>query len=324
MRITSDCQNGLKTHEAARWAFAVARPWRALMFCLPAVLLLAGLMQLPARAAGKVPFWSEGKTQVFSILDRPGGADISLFSGPAGPEERERYFRDGKAPSSVNVFLIRIDGKNILVDTGFGTVRPGKSELIPTLDAMGLAPQSIDIVILTHMHMDHAGGLLLDGKRAFPKANIMVSKPELDYWLELGKKQPDNPNAALVKSVVEAYGGDILPPFAFEQEILPGVTALDASGHTPGHTAFLVRSAGQSLLIIGDLIHAAALQFPLPEECARYDIDREKAVRSRMAILNMAAEKGLPIAGMHIPYPGQGGVAKAGKGFAFTPASEKN
>lgn len=306
-------------------ALTVAASLRAAacVFLLP-FALLSGLFALPAFAADQNPIWSAGKVQIFAIQDRPGEMPVELFSGPASPEERARYFTDGKAPASINVFLLRIGGKNILVDTGFGTVAPGQSALVPALNKLGLAPESIDLVVLTHMHMDHAGGLLMHKERAFPKANVLAAKAELDFWLELAAKDAKNPNGQLVKRVVEVYGKDVLSPFAFGDEILPGVTAIDASGHTPGHTALLFEVEGKSLLVIGDLVHAAALQIALPEECARYDMDRSKAIASRIKILNMAAEKNIPIAGMHVPFPGYGGVKKLEKGFAFSPIGKKN
>ena len=95
--------------------------------------------------------------------------------------------------------------------------------------------------------------------------------------------------------------------------------AIEATGHTPGHSVFLVESEGKSLLILGDLIHAAVLQFPLPDECASYDMDASAAVKTRKLILAMAAAKDIPVAGMHIPFPGMGRVKVEGKGFGFTP-----
>jgi glyoxylase-like metal-dependent hydrolase (beta-lactamase superfamily II) len=257
--------------------------------------------------------------KVYSIEDRPGNMDISLFRGPASPEQRRAYFKDGKAPSSINVFLVRTGDRCSLVDTGFGVFGPGESALVERLADIGLTPDKIDAVLLTHMHMDHIGGLLKDGKRVFPKAVIHVARAELDYWLSRAAREPGNRNALLAQSVAGVYGRDIAPTFTPGMEIQPGVTALDASGHTPGHTVFHVRAGDKELLIIGDLLHAAALQFPLPEECPTYDMDVPDAIKSRKRILDMAAEKGIPVAGMHIPFAGAGTVSKAGAGYAFTP-----
>lgn len=290
--------------------------------CLLAFPLLPGILST-AQAAGSDPAAPKsapvGAISVTVLQDRANEMDISLFSGPATPEERQTYMPGGKAPASVNTFLIRAGDKNILVDAGFGTIIPGAPQLERNLAAVGLSPADIDIVLLTHLHTDHVGGLLKHKKRAFPKAKVMVSKPELEYWTSLAEKDSANANAALVKTVVAEYGPDVLPPFALGAAVLPGVTSVDASGHTPGHSAFLVESDGKRLLIVGDLVHAAALQFPLPDECARYDMDSPAAVKARKAVLSMAAEKDIPVAGMHIVYPGMGRVKAEGKGFVFTP-----
>ena len=292
-------------------------PYLPVLLFISACLL--SLSAMPAKAADSTPVWSSGSTAIYAIQDRPGEMPLSLFSGPASEQERQKYFTNGVAPASINAFLVTINGKNFLVDTGFGTVAPGKSNLLPRLQEMGISPDDINAVLLTHMHMDHAGGLLSHKQRVFPKAKIMVSKPELEYWLGLAQKEPGNANAALVKTITEVYGTDISTPFVFGDSVLEGVTALDAVGHTPGHTAFQFGVEGKKLLIVGDLVHAAALQFPLPQECASYDMDKSEAVQSRVKILEMAAENNIPVLGMHIPLPGYGSVAKNGNGFTFTP-----
>lgn len=294
-------------------------PWTRVAFLLLSICAFFGAARPAAAADGaSTVVWKTDAVSVTALLDRQGGMDIGLFSGPATPEERQKYFTDGKAPSSINVFLIRANGKHILVDTGFGDAVPGESGLVPRLAQMGLLPEHIDFILLTHMHMDHIGGLLQGGSRAFPKAKVMAAGQELDYWLNMAAERPDNANAVLAKAVAREYGTD-LAPFAEPGAILPGLTLVDAFGHTPGHTVFLLESGGKSLLILGDLLHAAALQFPLPDECPSYDIDPAKATEARRRIFDMAAEKNISVAGMHIPFPGTGSVTKEGKGYTFTP-----
>lgn len=264
------------------------------------------------------PAWKAEGITVFTVQDRPGSMSIDLFSGPATLEQRAQYFTDGKTPSSISSFLLRLGGKAVLVDAGYGDLGPGKSSFLESLAATGLKPEDIDLVLLSHMHTDHIGGLLLaDGARRFPKARIHVSQPELEYWTGLHGKDPQNANAALAAKVMAAYGTDFAPPFALDKPLLPGLTPLSAIGHTPGHTVFLLESGGEKLLILGDLVHAASLQFPLPEECARYDMDREGAVAARKKILSLAADQGIPVVGMHLPYPGAKKVIRSGEGFAL-------
>ncbi|MDR2745797.1 MAG: MBL fold metallo-hydrolase [Desulfovibrio sp.] len=306
----------------------------ALMF--PPDVLRADTARTPARE-----IWKAGDMSITAIQDLPGEMEVSLFRGPASAAVREKYFNKGKSEAGYNVFLLRVGGKIALFDAGNGTVRETPGKLPEILAGLGVKPEDVDFVLLTHLHRDHVGGLLKGENRAFPKARLMVSKPEIAYWTALAEKDPGNRNAALVKTVVKAYGPDVLPPFAFGDILLPGVTALDASGHTPGHTAFQVEAegaaagilypadtpghekpqigtGGKGLLIIGDLIHAASLQFALPDECAVYDVDPPKAILARKRILNLAEQKGIPVAGMHLPFPGWGRVAREGRGWKFT------
>jgi glyoxylase-like metal-dependent hydrolase (beta-lactamase superfamily II) len=298
----------------------IARPARRLLGA--GLLLLCLLPAQAVRAAEPFAVFTAGPMTMYALEDHAGSMDISLFNGPASSEQRQKYFTDGKSPSSINAFLLEIKGAErrlYLVDAGFGQFGPGNSGLPEQLRALGPSPRDIDGVLLTHMHLDHIGGLLKDGKRAFPRAAIFVSGPEINFWTALAVKEPDNPNAAAVKNVLSAYGADVKAPFAFGEEVMPGIQALDASGHTPGHTVFRLEADGSRLLIIGDLLHAAALQFPLPDECPRYDMDTQAAVKARKRILNLAAEQNIPVAGMHIPFPGTGSVSKDGTGYAFAP-----
>ncbi len=294
-----------------------ARKARAI---IPALLLcLMPLAPCKAQAASPAPtvreIWKAGGTSIAIIQDAPGAMPLELFKGPASVEQKKPYFPEGKAEAGINVFVLRAGGTLALFDSGNGQRQGAPGRLLELLPALGASPEAVDLVLLTHMHTDHVGGLLKDGKRAFPKAKIMASKPELAYWLELAEKEPSNANAALVKTIVAAYGKDFLPPFAYGDSPLPGLSSLNAAGHTPGHSAFLLEAEGKSLLIGGDLVHAASLQFPLPDECAVYDMDMPAAIAARKRLLDMAAGKKLPVVGMHMPFPGIGTVHKAGQGY---------
>jgi len=267
--------------------------------------------------------WKAGNMAVTVIQDSPGEMQASLFSGPASKKERLKYFTDGKAEAGFNVFLLRMDGKIVLFDTGGGSIFQTPGKLPEVLASLGIKPEDVDFILLTHMHGDHIGGLLREEKRTFPKAKVMVSKLELDAWMEFAKKDPPDANqtiaasAALTQAVVAAYGADI-QTFAFGDTLLPGVTALDASGHTPSHTVYQLTADGKNLLIIGDLIHAMPLQFALPDECASYDMDPPKAILARKRIFELAAKNKMPIAGMHFPFANAvGTVEKDGKGWKF-------
>ena len=313
------------------------------MKILTSLLILAGLLTMPlagsalAAESGTAKPFAIGGYTVVPILDLQGEMKIDLFSGPLSAEERAALMPGGAAPSSVNIFLLKGPGGNILIDAGWGASGPGQDLLAERLKSAGLTFEDVDLVLLTHMHPDHIGGLLKGTAPAFPKARVLVSGPELAFWQDRveqaaqAKPQPKgaelNPQAPpvaplqLPAAVMTAYG-DRLETFEFETPVAEGLTSMSAVGHTPGHTVFLLESDGRKLLFIGDLLHAALLQFPQPDENSSYDHDPAQAAASRRAVLNLAAEGGIPVAGAHIPFPGTGRVGQAGQGFAFTPAVE--
>lgn len=235
----------------------------------------------------------------------------------ATPEQLRQYVPNGTFPMAVNTFLIQTPQQTILVDTGFG------KKLFDNLNSLGVKQEQVDVVLLTHMHVDHIGGLLRDGKAAFPNARLYVAKQERDYWFNetIINQQPESARAGFrnAQNAINAYGENIelFTPDRLgsaNKPLLPGITPIAAFGHTPGHSAFLVESDSQQLLIWGDLTHAMAIQMPLPEVAMTYDVNPQVAVESRKTVLNYVAENNIPVAGMHITYPGIGTVATAEDG----------
>ena len=195
-------------------------------------------------------------------------------------------------PSTVSAFLVETGSDTILFDTGLGEVNGG--QLINRLATLGLQASDIKLIYLTHYHNDHIGGLLDPaGERAFPNAEVYVSRTEHEAWMAMPADKTEA-QCATVANYVEQLRlfapGDTLPG---------GVITIDAAGHTPGHTAFQI----DSLLIIGDLIHGAALQLDNPELCPSYDMDKEAATASRRRLLDYARKNSLTMAGMHLPVP---------------------
>lgn len=214
----------------------------------------------------------------------------SLF--PEAPDSTiERLALQEGIPSSISTFLVETgNGIQILFDTGIGG---GEGQLSNRLEKLGIAPSDIRYLYLTHFHGDHIGGMLQGDSLVFPNAEIYASKVEYDAWMDM----PADRNAQVVKTM-NLYK-DRLHLFEFG-DILPGqVKAIDASGHTPGHTNFQIGR----LLIIGDLMHGAALQSLYPEYNSEYDQDKEKAAESRRNILKYARDNRLVMAGMHLPGP---------------------
>ncbi|MDR0399473.1 MAG: MBL fold metallo-hydrolase [Treponema sp.] len=269
--------------------------------------VLCGTMAVNGFAAEPQIFhWKTGDLQVSMLVEtrgqgRPGiliGADEALL---------RRYFPDGTYPSETNTFLIRGGGKTVLVDTGFGAA------LFDALRELKVSPEEVDAVLITHLHGDHIGGLAKDGKALFPRARIYLARQE---------RAAAQPNA---RQALAPYGNrvetfDPSPLGSEAPELLPGIKAAAAFGHTPGHTVFLVENGGEALIIWGDLMHVQGIQFPLPDITVTYDSDPAAAAAVRKDILNYAAEKRIPIGGMHLQYPAVGRVEKAGEGFRFIPA----
>ena len=198
-------------------------------------------------------------------------------------------------PASVSTFLVQVDGVYILFDAGLGAFG---GQLMNRLAALGVNPDSIGLIYLTHFHMDHIAGLVTKDSagadtKVFKNAAVYAGQVEYDAWMN------DIPKNDMQKNVMALYK-DSLHLFAFGDTLPHGVLAMDAVGHTPGHTAFQLGN----LLIVGDLMHGYALQKDHPEINSNYDMDKAKSAESRKRLMQYARENKLLMAGMHLPPPG--------------------
>jgi glyoxylase-like metal-dependent hydrolase (beta-lactamase superfamily II) len=230
------------------------------------------------------------------IQDNPGERlnPRSLFSDASDALFASLNMPDG-IPSSISTFLLQVDGTNILFDAGYGSVSGQTQEILASL---GIIPDSIDLIYLTHFHRDHITGLVTkdaDGNdvKVFRNACVYAAKVEYDAWMN------DIPKNDLQKKIMDVYR-DCLHLFAFGDMLPCGVLALDAVGHTPGHATFQF----SNLLVIGDLMHGFALQKDHPEISSNYDMDKKKSIESRKRLMQYARDNKLLIAGMHLPPPG--------------------
>ncbi len=205
------------------------------------------------------------------------------------------------------------NGVNGLIENG----------LFENLQMIGITPEQIDIILLTHMHGDHIGSLLDEkGKASFPNAEVYLAKPEHDYWIKTEDRN------STVKTVINTYKNKLhlFEPTELGKKIenLPdGFESMSAYGHTPGHTAYLIGMGKEKMLIWGDLTHAMAIQMPYPQVAVTYDTDPNGAIASRKRILEYVFRNNIPIGGMHIAFPGMGKITREGKGYIFIPMIEQ-
>ena len=164
-------------------------PIRTSIMLALAVVLFATLQAPAAKAQGTKETFNIGKITLMALLDHSGAHDVKLFSG-ASTEVIKTLVPTGQAASSINAFLAKTDGKNVLIDTGMGAKSDGK--LVQRLALLGLSPADIDIILITHMHFDHIGGLAVDGQAVYPKAVLKISDLEQEFWLAPNASNPKN------------------------------------------------------------------------------------------------------------------------------------
>jgi glyoxylase-like metal-dependent hydrolase (beta-lactamase superfamily II) len=234
-------------------------------------------------------------------------------------------FVNNPVETSVNAYLVNTGSKLILMDAGTGTIfGPTLGKLLANLKASGYRPDQIDEVYLTHLHMDHAGGLLNNDTRTFPNAVVRVHERDVDYWLSKEKmekapeeRKPGFKGAMRVMGPYQKAGKFV--PFKSDVELSPGIKAVSTPGHSVGHNIFVLESKKKKLLVWGDLVHVAAIQFQTPDVAIVWDGDAKQATSQRRKAFMEAEEQGYLAAGAHLPFPGIGHVRKHNQGFEWKP-----
>lgn len=240
---------------------------------------------------------SVGDLDVLVLRDADVTMEKTLFPDLGKYPELVQVFANGPIPAVDQVFFARLGDRNVLIDSGWGDEQAVKGRTLELLRENGVDPATISDILLTHLDIDHAGGLVANGKAVYPNATLRVSRPEYEAWTQ-GKVNRGEKAVELARKALDAYKVELFEPGA---EVLPGIKSVDASGHTPGHAAYDITSGKEKMTVAGDLIHAAPVQLVRPEISSVYDMDKNAAAKSRERLLKRAAEEKSIFAGMHFP-----------------------
>jgi len=283
---------------------------------------------VPSRYALKV-----GDIDVLVVSDGVLPLPTQMLGHNADPADRAAWLKDMFLPQdafdwALNVVVVRSGGKTILIDAGLGSDPdlnlPRAGQLIKRLEAAGIDLGSVTDLVLTHMHMDHIGGLLVEGvkERLRKDLRIHVAAAEVKFWespdfshTSMPQGFPDALRSA-AKRFVSEYGSN-LRTFDEEREIAPGVVARRTGGHTPGHSVVRVASGGDGLTFAGDAVFTVG--FEQPDWHNGFEHDPEEAARVRVRLLRELAKSGEMLVATHLPFPSIGRVAADGDAFRFVP-----
>ena len=272
-----------------------------------------------------------GDFEVTVLSDGTVGLPITkiLTNTTAETTERAlaRSFMKDPVETSVNAYLVNTGDKLVLIDTGAGGLfGPTLGKLQQSLKAAGYAPEQVDEIYITHMHADHVGGLAKGDALQFPNAVVRADKRDADYWLSQANldKAPEESKGffkGAMASINPYLKAGKFKAFDGDTELIPGVRAVASYGHTPGHSIYAVESKGNKLVLWGDLMHVAAVQFATPPVTIAFDTDPVAAAKQRAKAYAEAAAQGHWVGSAHLAFPGLGRLRSDGSGYSFVPAN---
>ncbi len=310
----------------------------SIRFAAPLVAVLSSLMAGSPPALASAPQIHDQAPSFFRL--KVGDLEVTaLFDASAVSElpwlNGKKATMDGVAkalhqdPHLLDVtgsgFLVNTGKQLILIDAGEGTWWGPTGRLAGSLRSAGYTPEQVDLVLVTHLHSDHVGGLTTkDGNRVFPNAEVHVAKAESDFWLspEIAAKAPKDaqPFFQSAQAIAAPYiKAGKWHTFSGSERIVDGMQLVPLLGHTPGHTGYEFPSKGQKILFWGDIVHAQRVRLPHPEVTVVFDIDPTTAAATRNQLLPKLAGEDVLIAAPHLLFPGLGRLHKEGRGYSWAP-----
>lgn len=301
-----------------------------------AALGLSGRLAVTAAHAQKTPDPAKGfmtykigdaeVTALYNgIWEKP--HDPAFIANASVDDVKEAMTKAGLTAEFVSipftVVVVKVGGKTIMCDSGTGgQVQPTAGKMMANMAAAGIDPKKIDTILISHCHPDHIFGLMEKGTNAavFPQAEVVISDVEYKFWTDPATidKLPEARKglARRIQAVFPTWKN--IRQVSGEAEVAPGIRFVMAPGHTPGHRAFHLSSAGKQLMISNDAAYVPALVMANPGWHGAYDQDAPLAEASRRALLDRVIAEKMPICGYHFPFPAAGTVSKDGGSYALS------
>lgn len=296
---------------------------------------------VPRAALAKAPMLGAAPATISRC--KVGGMELtSIRDGQVTLDKPWTVFGENQKPAVVQAFaaandlpadkhtitftplLVNTGNELVLFDTGWGSGNPGRGQLAASIAAAGYTLDQIDVVVLTHYHPDHMGGLMDGDKPVFPNARYVTGEAENNFWTN--PKQDAGDTADFFK-LTKAKVAPLAAKTTFVKEggtAASGITGMATPGHTPGHMSWRLESEGKQLIVTGDTCNHAVLSMQKPRWHVLFDMDKELAVKTRLRMLDMLAADNIPMVGYHMPFPAIGFVEKHkgdGGHYHFIPAS---